>query len=114
MARRETGWPYRSPTGDSPQRPSRRPRAVEPPERPPRVLAHERLVVVERAREHVDVALVTDVAEHHGRVALQSAKLRALHRRALEGRAELLLRHRQQLARERPRIAPGERLARRE
>jgi hypothetical protein len=34
------------------------------------VLAHERLRVVERAREHVEVVARADVAEHHGRVPL--------------------------------------------
>jgi hypothetical protein len=63
-------------------------------ERPRRVLAHERLGIVERAREHVGVLRRADVAEHHGGVALQPAQLRALHRRPLERGRELRLRHR--------------------
>ncbi len=41
---------------------SHRRRRCDPAERPRRVLAHERLGVVDGAREHVDVALVADVA----------------------------------------------------
>jgi hypothetical protein len=43
------------------------------------VLAHERLGILERAREHVGVVGRADVAEHHGGVALQHRELRAFH-----------------------------------
>jgi hypothetical protein len=48
------------------------------------VLTHDRLLVVERAREHVHVVRRAGVAQHHGSVALESAQLGALHRRAPE------------------------------
>src|SRR5450432_1603552 len=57
---------------------------------------------------------VVDVPEHHGGVALEPPKLRALHRRVLEGAPELLLRHTEQLPRERARVLPRYRLPRRE
>jgi len=44
------------------------------------VLAHERLRVVERVRETVDIFRCTDVPQHHRRVALEPPELRALHR----------------------------------
>src|SRR5512146_69694 len=62
-------------------------------ERPSGVLAHERLLVIERPFQDRDIVPRTDIAEHHGGVALQAAKLGALHRRALEGMRELLLHH---------------------
>jgi hypothetical protein len=76
------------------------------------VPAHERLRVGERAREHVDVLRRADVAEHHGGVALLRRQLGALHRRAAERHAVALDVHREDLARELPRVLPGERLAR--
>jgi len=57
---------------------------------------------------------VDDVAEHHSCVAPQSAQFRALHRRVLERSRELLLRHREELARELTRVLPRERVARAE
>ena len=87
---------------------------VESCECPRGMLAHERLGVVERAGENVHVLLPADVPEHHGRVALETPKLRAFHRRALEGRGELLLRRRQQVTRELTRIPAREELPRRE
>jgi hypothetical protein len=55
-----------------------------PPEPARRVLAHERLRVVERAREHVDVVRRADFPEHHGGVAFHRRQLGALYRRAAE------------------------------
>ena len=50
---------------------TRRTARLDARERPGGVLAHERLRAVERTREHVGVICRADVAEHHGRVALQ-------------------------------------------
>lgn len=52
-------------------------RASEARERPRRVMAHERLLVVERSHEHGDVVGGADIAEHHRRVALQPPRLGA-------------------------------------
>ena len=103
-----------APLTDESSSPGLRVGLLKPRERPSGVLADERLVVVERAREHLDVVGRADVPEHDGRVALQPAQLRALHRTAPERRAELRLRHLQDVARERPRILAREHLARRE
>ncbi|HEY0969573.1 MAG TPA: hypothetical protein VGE02_01210 [Gemmatimonadales bacterium] len=76
------------------------------------MLAHEGLRGVEGALEHRDVVRRAHIAEHHGGVAFQPAELRALHRRALERRAELLLRHLQDVTGKRGRILVRDELAR--
>lgn len=61
--------------------------------------------IVDGAREHGDVLRRADVVHHDSRVPLQPAQLRTLHRRVREPYGELLLRHRDQRPRNRPRIA---------
>src|SRR5688572_10959650 len=51
------------------------------------------------------------VAKYDRGVTLESAQFRPLHRRALEGAAELFLRHLQDLLGERRRVLPGEHVA---
>jgi hypothetical protein len=77
----------------------------EASERPRRVLAHERLVMLQRGLEEPHIVVRADVAEHHGRITREPASLRALHRAALEARTELRLRHRKEFTRQRACIA---------
>jgi hypothetical protein len=78
-------------------------------QRPRRMPAHQRLLVVQRDRQRRDGLGRAPVAERHGNVAQQAAPLRALDRRALEARGELLPRHRHPLDEPRPvqPLAPG-------
>ena len=55
--------------------------APETRQRPRRVLAHKWLVVVERAREQLDVLGNADIADDDGRVPLQAPHLGSLHGR---------------------------------
>ena len=68
------------------------------------MLAHERLRIVEGAREHVDVVAGADVGQHEGRVALEPTELRALRRRLAARAAEILLRHPEDVPRNRTQL----------
>lgn len=83
-------------------------------QRPRGVFAHERLWIGERVREQVYIAGVTNIAEYHGRVALQSAELGPFDRRALERDSKILIVHPDDVAREGPRISSCDPRARRE
>ena len=83
-------------------------------QRPRRMLAHEWLVALQRYLEQRHVIRRADVAEHHGRIPSEPTPLRALHRAPLEARTELVLRHREELACEGPRILWIQSPARRE
>ena len=63
------------------------------------MLAHERLVVIGGANQHVGVIDRRDVVQYDGRIALEPPQLRSLHGRALKRRAEIRRRHRQYVAR---------------
>lgn len=69
---------------------------------------------VERTRGDIHIVMITGIAEHHGGVALQAPEFGAFHWRLSESHRELLLRHREELCRECPRILAAEELPRRE
>lgn len=47
----------------------------DPAQRPRRVLAQERILIVARPREEVRVLLVADISEHHGRISLEPLEI---------------------------------------
>lgn len=78
------------------------------PERPRRMLAYQRLCIVERVRESSHVIRHTCVAHHDRSLLLQASQLRPLQRRALERRSEFCLVQGEDVSRQRCLILPND------